>query len=300
MKPVPKRESESQVLPTSSDVLLANQLFYGVEADKYDQKNHVRNPAIRRYYERLLNRYVFDGRSDSETGAWAACDVGCGTGFLESLLESRVGSIVAIDATHPMLVRARQKFPGKRVTWVQADAHALPAREAAFDLVCSNAMLHHVFGFEQVLSRMISMLKPGGKLFLGYEPNAIPYRVFWPLLRAAAKIVPEHRDRDRIRQTSGQELHPRLRDIDIHELSEFHIFHGRGERGIHPSRLQQFIAGQGIVDSRVHFSSLYQFALLRDSGLPIPVASVPDWIFRLLGPLSLSFCLTGTKVSQES
>ena len=72
-------------------------------------------------------------------------------------------------------------------------------------------------------------------MFLGYEPNAIPYRVFWPLLKVAAKIVPEHRDRDRIRERSGQRDHPSLKDVDIHELSEFHIFHGtRGGRGIHP------------------------------------------------------------------
>jgi hypothetical protein len=145
---------------------------------------------------------------------------------------------------------------------------------------------------------MISMLKPGEKLFLSYEPNAIPYRIFWPLLRTAAKIVPEHRNRDRIRQASGQETPP-AQGCGIHELSESHIFHGRGEGGIHPFRLQEFITEQGIVESRAHFSSVYQLALLRDSGLPVPVASLPDWMFRLLAPLSLSFCLTGTKASRK-
>jgi hypothetical protein len=153
-------------------------------------------------------------------------------------------------------------------------------------------MLHHVFGFEQVLSRMISLLRAGGRLFVGYEPNAIPYGIFWPLLKVAAKIVPEHREREKIRHASGQEAHPRLKEVDIHELSEFHIFRGRG---IHPFRLQRFAESQGIVDSRVHFSSVHQFALLQDSGLPLAVEIVPDWVFRLSGRLSLSFSLTGTK-----
>jgi SAM-dependent methyltransferase len=191
-----------------------------------------------------------------------------------------------------MLLRAKEKFGGRSVSWIQSDAHALPLQPAVFDLVCSNAMLHHVFGYEQVLAKMISVLKPGGKLFLGYEPNAIPYRVLWPLLKLAAKIVPEHRNRERIRHASGQEAHPRLRDVDIHELSEFHIFQSRG---IHPFLLQHFVGRHGIIDSRVHFSSVYQFALLRDSGVPIPVESLPDWIFRLSGRMSLSFSLTGTK-----
>ena len=183
-------------------------------------------------------------------------------------------------------------FTGQTISWIQCDAQALPVQEPVFDLVCSNAMLHHVFGFEQVLSKMILLLKPGGKLFLGYEPNAIRYRLFWPLLKVAERIVPEHRNRADIRKASGQEAHSRLKDVDIHELSEFHIFQSRG---IHPFRLQQFIARQGIVDSRVHFNSVFQFALLRDSGVPVPVEALPDWLLRLSGRLSLSFSLTGTK-----
>lgn len=292
---MPTPPSPPEAPPDQSDVLLANQLYYGLEAQEYDQKNHVKSRAVLRYYESILREHVFAGRSEAETRRWKACDVGCGTGFLEGLLVDRVGSMVAFDATRNMLDQARAKFTGKPVTWVQADAQALPVARPVFDLMCSNAMLHHVFGFETVLATMIALLKPGGRLFLGYEPNAIPYRLMWPVLKVAAKIVPEHRDRDRIRQSSGQEHHPRLRDRDIHELSEFHIFHGRGGRGIHPHQLQKFVAARGIVDSRLHFSSVYQFALLRDSGLPLPVDSIPDWFFRMSGRISLSFSLTGTK-----
>jgi len=281
--------------PTSSDVLLANQLYYGVEAAQYDRKNHVKNPAILRYYNTLFDRFVFEGRSAEELKAWTACDVGCGTGFLEGLIGHRVGRLIAFDATHRMLLQAKAKLGSGGISFVQADAQRLPVGEARFDLVCSNAMLHHVFGFEQVLSRMVSMLKPGGKLFVGYEPNAIPYRLLWPALKVAARIVPEHRERDRIREASGQSAHPTLKDVDIHELSEFHIFHGTRGRGIHPFDLQRFVMEQGIADCRVHFSSIYQFALLKDSGIPLPVQWMPDWLFKLSGRLSLSFSLTGTK-----
>jgi|SRR5208283_2514094 len=278
--------------PTSSDVLLANQLYYKVEADEYDKKNHVKSPAIQNYYERMFSQYVFNGRSSAEIRSWRVCDVGCGTGFLEGFLRDKVGSMVSFDATFPMLLVAREKFPSNSISWIQADAQALPVVKPVFDLVCCNALLHHVFSFEQVLARMISLLKPGGKLFVGYEPNAIPYRIFWPLLKLAATIVPEHRNRDKIREASGQEQHSTLKDADIHELSEFHIFQGKG---IHPFRLQQFAIQRGIADSHIHFSSIYQFGLLRDSGLPIPINALPDWLFRMSGRLSLSFSFTGTK-----
>jgi SAM-dependent methyltransferase len=191
-----------------------------------------------------------------------------------------------------MLQVARQNYTKGSIAWIQADAQALPVNQPVFDLVCCNAMLHHVFAFEQVLARMISLLKPGGRLFVGYEPNSIPYKLFWPLLKLAARIVPEHRNRDKIREASGQDQHANLKDADIHELSEFHIFESKG---IHPFRLRQFAVQKGIVDSRVHFSSIYQFALLRDSGVPIPLDLLPDALFRLSGRLSLSFSFTGAK-----
>ena len=111
------------------------------------------------------------------------------------------------------------------------------------------------------------------------------------------RLLPEHRNRDSIKQTSGHSnAHPRLKDVDIHELSEFHIFHGTGGRGINPFlRLREFVARQGIVDARIHFSSVYQFALLRDAGVPLPLHLLPEWFFRISGRLSLSFSLTGTK-----
>ena len=297
MKDQPTEDRRATPAPTSSDVLLANQLYYGVEAAQYDRKNHVRNPAILRYYNSLFERFIFEGRSAAELQTWKACDVGCGTGFLEGLIGRRVGRLVAFDATHRMLQHAKARFGGGAIAFVQADAQRLPVGDARFDLVCSNAMLHHVFAFEQVLSHMVSLLKPGGKLFVGYEPNAIPYRLLWPALKVAAKIVPEHRERDRIRDASGQSAHENLKHVDIHELSEFHIFHGTRGRGIHPFDLRRFAMDQGIVDCRVHFSSIYQFALLKDSGVPLPVERLPDWLFALSGRMSLSFSLTGTKAA---
>jgi len=286
-------ERPEEKKPTASDVLLANQLYYAVQAKDYDSKNHVANPSILRYYNRLFDRYVFDGAS-TDAAHWRVCDVGCGTGFLESVLSDRVGSIVAVDATLAMLQSSRQKFPKKKIVWIMGDGRALPLMDGQFDLVCSNAMLHHIFGYEDVLSKMIALLKPGGRLFLGYEPNAIPYRLFWPLLMLAAKIVPEHKDRERIQRESGQDKHPSLRGVDIHELAEFQIFHGRG---IDPLRLRSFVEARGITNTRLHFSSIYQAALLKDSGVPWPVEFFPDWVYRLSSRLSLSFSVTGIKAA---
>lgn len=280
---------------TSSDVLHANQLFYTAQASEYDKKNYVQSQSIQRYYQRLFEEHIFLGSPVSKLAKWRVLDVGCGTGFLEKILVGKVDSIFSMDATFAMVMLARQNLQNEQIVWLQADALRLPYKPESFDLVCSNALLHHMYDFEGVLSEMVSLLAPGGKLFLGYEPNAIPYRFFRPFLLALSRIVPEHKHQDKIREASGQDSHPRLKKVNIHRLSEYHIFHGKG---IHPFRLEQFLWERGIVNTRVHFTSLYQAALLRDSGIPFPVDSIPEWLFRLTGRMSLSFSLTGTKRSE--
>ncbi len=287
------QDAEQNQNITSSDVLLANQLLYTAQVGEYDKKNHVQSQAIHRYYRRLFEQYIFSGLDVFRITQWKALDIGCGTGFLEGILKDyQVGSIVALDGTLAMLQAARQKLANSRTFWLQSDAARLPFRTESFDLVCLNALLHHVYDYHQVLEVIVSCLKPGGKLFVGYEPNAIPYKFLRPLLLALAQIAPEQRKGEIIRKNSSQDLYPKLRAFDIHKLSEFHIFHGKG---IHPYSLQDFLQERGFVNTKLHFTSLYQVALLRDLGVPIPVDLLPEWLCKLTGRMSLSFSLTSSK-----
>src|ERR1700722_19416441 len=189
----PERENDGSSKFAPADVMRANQIFYGVEAHTYDAKNHVHSKAIQRYYQSLLDNRLLSGVPRSELGRWTVLDVGCGTGFLEEFLIGKVKTVYAVDATADMLRIAGQKFTAPAVQRVQADANQLPFLPATFDMVCSNAVLHHLYNWRSLLSQMVDLLKPGGRLFLGYEPNAIPYRLFKPLLMLLAKVAPEHR-----------------------------------------------------------------------------------------------------------
>ena len=251
--------------------------------------------SLRQYYNRLFSSYVFTNNTAEDTASWRCLDVGSGTGFLEMVLKDIVGELWALDATYAMLEMARRKDLSKQVHWLQGEALKLPFKKESFDLVCSNALLHHVANYEDVLEGMVSLIKPGGKIFLGYEPNSIPYKLFQPLLLLLAAIVPEQRNKERIRLKSQQDIYPQLKGVDIHKLSEFHIFHGKG---ISTSTLKKTLTGWGIVDIRVHYSSVFQATLLKDSGIPLPIDSLPEWLYRLTGPLSLSFSLTGTRSSE--
>lgn len=151
-------------------------------------------------------------------------------------------------------------------------------------------MLHHLYDWRSPLGHMIELLKPEGRLLLGYEPNGISYRLFRPLLMAMAKSAPEEKRWNPDR--TGQAPCGQLRNVDVHKLAEFHIFH---RRGIPPFELKRYLLNLGMRNVRLHFTSLFQMLLLKDYGLPFSLDALPQWVFKLSGPLSLSFSVTAQK-----
>ena len=96
---------------------------------------------------RVLDRLSLEGGE-------LVLDVGCGTGRLTELLLARLprGRVVAVDQSTNMLDAARaflQDRFGPRVTFVQADASALPFPGAA-DAIFSTATFHWVLDHDRL------------------------------------------------------------------------------------------------------------------------------------------------------
>ncbi len=94
-------------------------------------------------------------------------DLCCGTGDLALAFrkEAPVGAeIVGSDFVPEMLVRARAKAAGSGagVTFVEADALALPFSDASFDLVSCSFGFRNLANYERGLFEIFSVLKPGG------------------------------------------------------------------------------------------------------------------------------------------
>lgn len=76
-------------------------------------------------------------------------DIGCGTGTLAIAAARRVGPtgvVYGIDASPPMIARARRKATKAdvEVDFRVAVAESLPFRDGDFDVVLSTLMLHHL------------------------------------------------------------------------------------------------------------------------------------------------------------
>jgi SAM-dependent methyltransferase len=110
------------------------------------------------------------------TAAERLLDVGTGAGVV--LEEAEKALAVGVDRSVPMLVAGRRKRPSVRVA--AADVIDLPFRDATFDVVTANFVLHHFADHRTALFDMLRVLKPGGRMALSvWGPNPDEYRKAW-------------------------------------------------------------------------------------------------------------------------
>lgn len=109
-------------------------------------------------------------------------DIGCGHGHWGHLLlpmMSDEATIEGIDREQEWVDKARSRtsklgFAG-RARYQQSLAEKLPFEDACFDMATCQTLLMHVPDVPQVLSEMLRILKPGGRLLLA-EPNNLAHQ----------------------------------------------------------------------------------------------------------------------------
>lgn len=108
-------------------------------------------------------------------------DIGCGTGFAsEQVLNaygSMVESIVCADLSPDMAKQCRTRLEGRigDGAWLAGSIRCL-RKAPRFDLVITNAMLHHVVDLQELLTTVASLVKKGGFYVAGHEPGAAFYK----------------------------------------------------------------------------------------------------------------------------
>jgi ubiquinone/menaquinone biosynthesis C-methylase UbiE len=100
-------------------------------------------------------------------------DVGCGTGALAFAAKKMVGptgTVYGIDASAPMIARAKSKVTRKGIEahFDVASADALPFPDRSFDVVLSTVMLHHLPKTTRVVavSEMRRVVASNGRVLL--------------------------------------------------------------------------------------------------------------------------------------
>lgn len=125
-------------------------------AADYDARAHDSAIPLQRYWQRSRYRHIAELIRDQGP----VLDVGCGSSRIISALPR--GS-VAID----ILLRKLRFSRKYRVPLAQASGFTLPFRDASFSCVLCSQVIEHVPKDSPILSELVRVLAPGGRLVLG-------------------------------------------------------------------------------------------------------------------------------------
>jgi ubiquinone/menaquinone biosynthesis C-methylase UbiE len=103
--------------------------------------------------------------SDSDT----VLDVACGPGIVACAFAAVSSHVTGIDLTPAMLDRAQILAKQKNLTnlsWHQGDIEALPFPNDSFSIVLSRYAFHHFLQPDVVLSEMVRVCRPGGRILI--------------------------------------------------------------------------------------------------------------------------------------
>jgi ubiquinone/menaquinone biosynthesis C-methylase UbiE len=132
------------------------------------EKLLVNNPArsmVQHHFEApLLLR--MGGRLDGRE----VLEIGCGRGVGVEVIFQRFGAgrVTAIDLDPRMIALARERlraFGPERLRLAVGEATAIDAPDHTFDGVFDFGMLHHVPNWQQAVTEVARVLKPGGLFF---------------------------------------------------------------------------------------------------------------------------------------
>lgn len=144
----------------------------------------------------LMERYGFE-----DAAAMAAyfasrqhlLDAGCGGGFSARILLEDVPSLhyTGVDISEAVWVAREQFGDRQRTAFVEADLLSLPFREASFDTIVSEGVLHHTPSTRAALASLVPLLARGGEiLFYVYRTKAVVRELADDAIRAQVAPMP--------------------------------------------------------------------------------------------------------------
>ena len=147
------------------------EMFAGI-AGRYDLLNHLLSINIDKRWRRRVRNELADVLANPDA---LVLDVACGTGDLSiELKQNAAAKVVGSDFCRPMLEVAKEKA-GKVIPFVEGDAMSLPFADKSFDAVTIAFGLRNLSNFEDGLSELSRVLKPGGRIaVLEFSSPSVP------------------------------------------------------------------------------------------------------------------------------
>lgn len=168
MSETPRKAAATGAAPAGasdekSAAIAVQQMFDGI-AGRYDLLNHVLSANVDRLWWWRTARSFRHILSQPQS---AVLDLCSGTGDMALTLRKQAAPgarpYVGSDFSHQMLRRGAEKFHGRGIIAIEADALQLPFPDASYDLVVSAFGFRNLANYEAGLREIHRVLRPGGE-----------------------------------------------------------------------------------------------------------------------------------------
>ncbi len=260
---------------TYKEITKKNIEFHNLIASVYDSSQEQNHPKVISLYKNIFDK-ILNYFYRKKINKINILDFGCGTGFLEQFLNPKLNNITGFDVSEKLLEIAKKKHPD--VQYYLTDAYKLPTKKK-YDLIVENAVLHHLKNYQEIINKITPLLKPGGCLFLGAEPNYYCYRylsLFKQIFRTKFK------DNRKIRNKKRQ----------LEKYVEYHMYFANG---FNPFEMKKKLLSHNFAKVDIYFSSREFFAGLIDRFNFHLINYLPNFLLDSTGVFSRIFYLVAYK-----
>jgi ubiquinone/menaquinone biosynthesis C-methylase UbiE len=147
-------------------------------------------------------------------------DIGCGDGSISLPLLAKCRQLTLLDLSEEMLRTAKSKIPADRmsdVRLINGDFMDADLDAGSFDLILCIGVLAHVDSAEEVVSKVMRLLRPGGSVVLEFTDSFHfwgQHVVAYQRLRGLVKPMPYRLNRFRKRYISTLLSKNKLRIVE--------------------------------------------------------------------------------------
>jgi len=180
--------------------------------------------------ERYLTRRAFEIRIRAETikelvkdsRNMRIMDIGCGDGSISLPLLTESTRITLVDLSSSMLSIAKSKVPpgiAENVETVNQDFSTTQFERQSFDLILCIGVLAHVPSPSDFVGKMVSLLKPGGRIIVECtDSRHIFSRMIWLFYRVWGIVRPTTYT---LNAVSYFEIERTLRSFGLQQIAKF-------------------------------------------------------------------------------
>ncbi len=114
-------------------------------------------------------------------GTAKVLDIGCSSAILTNEISRTLkkSKVTGLDSYKAAIVFARSKYP--HIKFVIGDAHKLPFKNRAFDIIICTETLEHVVDPAKSIQEMRRVLKADGQTIISMDSGSLLFHLIWHL-----------------------------------------------------------------------------------------------------------------------